>query len=347
MSVDHLKKQAKNAKPQLAQLLGQPYSLAESQEFIARLHGYPSWHAALKAQEHKVAPMDDLADDCYDWRQSSLEGCTGLGDPASCRITEVALPTAEAVAFIRDHSPLKENQVLVAINATGEASGQLNDLLLDLSLRGGHFSVCSLASLTHRHSKHTTLDPFDGFSSAQVVSLFTALLSPFVSQQQLACCRDAVELLMPRKPLEGLDLPRILKALDRLVRMTVAPSLARYLLELFPDEDRLEEAQAFITRYEDKIPGFVRPLEALLARLTALGLDTINFSLHRAGLNLIHVDFGSEILDHLAALLVMAKVRHRASSYRPTSLRRGPAQVDVIWLRAPSLCSSAYAAGAR
>ena len=56
MSVDHLKKQAKNAQRLLEEFraapLG-PIKLSQAQEFVARLEGYPDWHAALAKHENE------------------------------------------------------------------------------------------------------------------------------------------------------------------------------------------------------------------------------------------------------------------------------------------------------
>lgn len=54
MSIDHLKKQAKNLKrlwPEFATSHGEAPSLAACQELIARCSGYASWHAAVSAKK--------------------------------------------------------------------------------------------------------------------------------------------------------------------------------------------------------------------------------------------------------------------------------------------------------
>lgn len=55
MSIDHLKKQAKNLKKSLPDFLKDHpdgvASLAQYQELIAKASGYPSWHAAAKAKQ--------------------------------------------------------------------------------------------------------------------------------------------------------------------------------------------------------------------------------------------------------------------------------------------------------
>lgn len=62
MSIDHLKKQAKNLKKCLPDFLkAHPDGvapLAQYQELIAKASGYPSWHAAAKAK-HLENPDDD------------------------------------------------------------------------------------------------------------------------------------------------------------------------------------------------------------------------------------------------------------------------------------------------
>lgn len=52
MSIEHLKKQAKNLHRHLPEFLAknpQPFSLSACQELVARSSGYPSWHAASTA----------------------------------------------------------------------------------------------------------------------------------------------------------------------------------------------------------------------------------------------------------------------------------------------------------
>lgn len=55
MSIEHLKKQAKNLKKSLPAFLGQypdgSAPLAQFQELIAKASGYPSWHAAVTAKD--------------------------------------------------------------------------------------------------------------------------------------------------------------------------------------------------------------------------------------------------------------------------------------------------------
>lgn len=50
MNLAHLRKQAKNLKqlyPELVAAQGGTFSLAQAQEAVARIHGYPSWSAAV------------------------------------------------------------------------------------------------------------------------------------------------------------------------------------------------------------------------------------------------------------------------------------------------------------
>lgn len=53
MSVEHLKKQAKNTQRLLEAFTGAPQGsvkLSAAQEFVAQSHGYPDWHSALNAE---------------------------------------------------------------------------------------------------------------------------------------------------------------------------------------------------------------------------------------------------------------------------------------------------------
>lgn len=55
MSIEHLKKQAKNLHRLLPEFLAknpQPFSLSSCQELAARASGYPSWHAASTASKN-------------------------------------------------------------------------------------------------------------------------------------------------------------------------------------------------------------------------------------------------------------------------------------------------------
>lgn len=68
MSIEHIKKQAKNLKALFAtgELHGQANaSLSSCQELVARLHGYPNWHALVTARGNETseasAPDDGVA----------------------------------------------------------------------------------------------------------------------------------------------------------------------------------------------------------------------------------------------------------------------------------------------
>lgn len=52
MSLDQLKKHAKNAQHLLEEFgIPGPVKLSEAQKFVARIHGYPDWDSAIRAQE--------------------------------------------------------------------------------------------------------------------------------------------------------------------------------------------------------------------------------------------------------------------------------------------------------
>lgn len=68
MSVDRLKKQAKNARPLLAALTaGTTCTLSQAQTFVAQIHGYPDWHSAIKAQEKEQPPKHERTEVPYVW----------------------------------------------------------------------------------------------------------------------------------------------------------------------------------------------------------------------------------------------------------------------------------------
>lgn len=79
MSLDHLKKQAKNLRKLLPEFIAQHTatpSLAACQELIAKSSGYPSWHAAVHAANERVEEGNDpyagvmrTLQTAYFWRQ--------------------------------------------------------------------------------------------------------------------------------------------------------------------------------------------------------------------------------------------------------------------------------------
>lgn len=95
MSVEHLKKQSKNAQKLLPDFVRQhqpPYKLADCQQFIARLHGYPDWHAAqnnaresdTRGQKNKTPPwamrFDEFINDGNQLHRSQLRLISGSAD---------------------------------------------------------------------------------------------------------------------------------------------------------------------------------------------------------------------------------------------------------------------------
>jgi len=137
MSIDSLRKQAKNLKRLLPEFLAQhggaPLSLAACQELVARLHGYPHWHAATvrvggsslpsgdsTRAEATPAPLADhsssalytaLDDFEHAQRQKSsgsrqfiygIVPDTGAYSVIEFPISEVALPEDEAATLLHD-----------------------------------------------------------------------------------------------------------------------------------------------------------------------------------------------------------------------------------------------------
>ena len=363
MSADRLKKQAKNAQRHLPKFFEQhppPYSLAESQELIARLHGYPSWRTALAAQHAKSSPGDDpiAAFYGYDWRQSSLAHCDGLDAPETCRVIETTASPAKTLDLLQAmgrSQPRRQNAVVV-INSAGDAGGQVIDQIADQDELVRHFGISSFTNLSHRIG--ATINPIGGFPAALVSRLFDSLLAPITSMQQRECCQQALRLVLSQEAAAGRDLLEVQAAIDRLVCLSLGgwSKDDEDFYETFPDEDRHDAAHDFLARYGDKIPGLVRPLDALLTRLTAPGLDSA-FNPRRCeavgqwrdevfdlsgppslaefrGLQMITVDFGSEVLNHLAALLVLAKLKFASRFHRGLFLSTEvPPTIEVIWMR--------------
>jgi len=344
MSVDHLKKQAKNAKHHLPDFIAQhspPYALMECQEFVARINGYPSWHIAVKEAAHKAArPYDDpiAAFYSYDWRKSSLDGFMEVGNPTTCQIVEKRLSPAEAWSYLTEKSksdPTGRNKV-VLINQAGTAGGELLDkVYAENSGLAPHFSIITLTALSNRAG--VMINPLDGLAADQITDLFGAILTPVASSEQLACCKDALNLLLSDVSPGAIDLCGIQYSVDRLVRLAKGgwTKNDEDFLETFPDENRHEEARDFLDLHRQRLPDLVRPLDALLTRLAAPGLDT-TFNPRRcremgecrdeafaivggsepeplfdlfAELSVVDLGLGSDDLDHLAALFVTAKIR--------------------------------------
>lgn len=362
MSVDHLKKQAKTAKQLLLKLFERhppPYSLAESQEFVAHIQGYPSWHIALKAQGRKSALSDDpiAAFYGYDWRQASLNGCTGLDDPTTCRVVETPMSPADAQAYLRNKgsAPLPMDDAIVVINSAGKVGRDSIDEMVARDALAKGFGMMSFVTISHRTG--ATINPVGGFSSAQVASLFCSLLDSVASPQQVVCCREALDLVLPQERTNLLDLRTIQQAVDRLIRLAQGgwSKDDEDFYETFPVEDRHGEAHALVGRYGEKIPSLVRPLDALLTRLTVPGLDKAfdpglceaegegrdeafdvgpeGFSMGCHGLQFIDLNFGSDVLNHLAALLVLAKIRFASRFHQGFGLTEALPTIEVLWMR--------------
>lgn len=90
MSIEHLKKQAKNLSRLLPQHLtdhAKPDTLAACQELIAAVHGFPSWHAAISRKGSLSEP-----------RPNSLPAAGTAGpdsrtDPANLAEEPTAMPS--------------------------------------------------------------------------------------------------------------------------------------------------------------------------------------------------------------------------------------------------------------
>lgn len=107
MSIDHLKKQAKNLKrlwPEFATSHGEAPSLAACQELIARCSGYASWHAAVSARTASGGDVAKVglsasAHDALKWTVTIEMESPGSG--------ERALPSAR---FVQDQSEVARAQ---------------------------------------------------------------------------------------------------------------------------------------------------------------------------------------------------------------------------------------------
>lgn len=336
MSVDHLKKQAKNAKRLLAGLFEQhppPYSLAECQELTAGLNGYPSWRIALESQRRKPIQRDDpiAAFYGYDWRKVSVKALAGLEDPARCQVNLLRLSPDEALTFLQSQRKpdLGRSTPFVLINAAGEAGGQIIDQVFDDKGLMTNFVMSSLTTLSHRIG--ATINPVAGLAAPKVAELFAAIIAHVGSAKQVKCSREALDLLLSGLEEDEFDIPIIQRSVDRLINLSNGgwSKNDEDFYETFPDEDRHDEAHKLIACYDDELPSLLRPLDALLTRLAAPGLDRTfspklckeshewreeAFNIHDEmgiafhGLEMVNIDFGSDLIDHLAAHLVLAKV---------------------------------------
>jgi len=366
MSVDHFKKQAKNAKHHLPEIFAQhppPYSLTECQEFIARINGYPSWHIAAKEAERNDAALHDdpiAAFYAYDWRKSSLNGCcVKFGDSSTCRIVEKRLSATEAWDYLMDKSKSRVaiGDVLVLINQAGEIGSELLDKMYDENIGlVRDFSMITLARLSNRSD--VMINPLGGFTVDQIISLFSDILAPVASLKQQACCRHVLYLLLSGVPSSEIDLLTIQQSVGRLIQLANGgwSKNNEDFFETFPDEDRYNEARDFLDQHENQIPDLVRPLDALLIRLAVPGLDTtfnprrreevgeggdeafIIRSNDESGavfdlfgeLHVVDLSFGNDVLDHLAALLVMAKIRVGSKFYRNMGFSDEPPTIELV-----------------
>lgn len=364
MSVDHLKKQAKNAKRLLPELFEQhlpPYSLAECQEFTAKLNGYPSWRVALETQRKKAIQRDDpiAAFYGYDWRKVSPDALVGLDDPALCQVTLHRLSPDEALTFLQSYRKpeLGRSPPLVLINAAGEAGGQIIDRVFDDEELVKNFMMTSLATLSHRVG--ATINPVARLPAPNVAELLAAVIAPVGSAKQVQCSREALDLLLCGLDEAELDIPIIHRSVDRLINLSNGgwSKNDEDFYETFPDEDRHDEAHELIARYDEELPNLLRPLDALLTRLSAPGLDrTFSprhckeshewrdevFNIHDEigigfhGLQMVHVDCGSELIDHLAALLVLAKVLSASRFHTEFILNDATPVIDVMLIQPSS-----------
>ncbi len=135
MSIDSLKKQAKNLKRLMPDFLAlhtsAQHSLADCQELIARIHGYPNWHAAVTRAEiplqsdaidntsSSFKPLADNADTLYrqlnnfEYAQQrtlstkpyflyGLVHGTGAHSVISFLLNDVPIPDEEAANFLHN-----------------------------------------------------------------------------------------------------------------------------------------------------------------------------------------------------------------------------------------------------
>lgn len=368
MSVDHFKKQAKNAKHHLPELFAKhppPYSLTECQEFIALINGYPSWHIASKEAERKgVPPYDDpiAAFYGYDWRKSSLNGFPEVCRSATCRIEEKRLSSTEAWNYLmkRSKSPSDIGDGVILINQAGELGEELLDKLWDENRELPRpFSFIMTTGLSNRAGM--TINPLEGFTAGQIGSLFSAILAPVASKTQVACCLAAIDLLLSGAPSGKIDLLALHQQVNRLIRLgNDDPWMDdEWFYELFPDETRHDEANDFLAQHAETLSDLLRPLDALLTRLAVPGLDKafnprrckelreardvlfevcgvngseMELDLH-GGLHIVNLNLGSNVLDHLAALFVIAKLRVTSRFYVNRGFAEAPPLFELILMK--------------
>ena len=365
MSVDHFKKQAKNAKHHLPEIFAQhppPYSLTECQEFIAKINGYPSWHIAAKEAGRKSAsPSDDpiAAFYSYDWRKASLSSCCEFGESTACRIEEKQLSASEAWTYLMEDAPSlqKSGIPIVLINQAGDRGSKLLDKIYDENSEFlERFPICSLTNLSSRGG--ATINPLEWFTVGEIVGLFRAILTPVATTKQTEACQKALDLLLSGIPSNTIDLLTVQQSVSRLMRLAHGGwgKSNEDFYQTFPDDSRHEEANDFLDQHESRLPGLIRPLHAFLTRLAAPELD-MTFNPRRcaemkesrdeafriygekegdltfdigAGLEVVNLSFGSEVLDHIAGLLVAAKIRGASNFYMPRSFIEEPSIIELI-----------------
>ena len=282
MPLKHLEKMAENAKQQLPGLVDShkpPYSLAECQEFVAKLAGYPSWQVAERQNLRELAISDDpiMAFQEYDWHKIAMAPLLNLADPARCQITLHDRRPEDLGRFIERclaEAPHPWRPSLVLINKAGEAGS----LAIDQAVFNREpsptkfFGTISRSSLNNRRGM--TFNPLGGMPAQACLDLFTGLLGPVATPDQLACCQAVLRLMLPRPAPETLELATLQTAVCQLIGLATDnwPTDDEFFYDLFPDTSRHNSAHAFIRRYSEKLPALLRPLDTLLTRLGVPGL---------------------------------------------------------------------------
>lgn len=364
MSLDYLKKLAKNAKKQLPLFVAQhqqPFTLADCQEFIARLAGYSSWQSAQKHAQKTARSVDDplLAFYGYDWSKISVDEFLDFADQDRCRVNIHTSTTRNAIPIVRafNEDQFRIERGVMLVNVAGEEGGKVLDQIFDDSMLRQPFAMTSFSRLSNRIGM--TINPLDKMSTEECVSLFTALIHPVCSSKQLTCSQDALRLtLTGLSSGEALDIPTVREAVNRVICLANGgwSKGDEDFYATFPDEERHEDAHTFFAEYDEKIPLLLRPLDALLTRLSVPGLaKTLSPAwceldgewreefmeigedgwLHTPvnGLQIVNVEFGGKELDYLGGALVIAKVLFAQRFNRYPSLLSGAPQLDIVFMQ--------------
>lgn len=362
MSLDHLKKQAKNAGELLDELFSThppPYTLAERQRLVARLAGYPSWHDAERAHGKRGdKPEDDPVADFYryDWHRASLDinRLAGAASERDIHVVEIEAP--QVYGALKELVAHRHNLVVqpaIIVNAAGRIGRDVHDRILndeELIMQAGELSLSGL-----NHRRGTTIDLFKNLAPDQIAGAVSAILGTVASERQSECIDEVLRLLLAGGLIK--DLPALQAAVSELICLSSDDFAERSdddLWDLLGDaQDQWESAQRFLDRYRSHLSDLLRPLDACLTRLSVPGLD-VTFSPrlaalraehrdecfpdwgHLPAINLVSLDFGNPMVDHLAALFVLIRIYGLSRTAPFITFGDRPAPMRVIIMTRPS-----------